>query len=223
MKLHGIIIGIIVIVLAVFLLGNFERSNPDTETSLEAQVVESLELTQKESLTINTDDQLDSMQNVTTISMTTSMGDITFELWPDLAPKTVENFITLAKDGFYDGTRFHRVIPGFMIQAGDPNSNDVTKKDLWGRGGPGYQFEDEIHGQNKNAIGTISMANAGPSTNGSQFFINVADNNFLDDKHTVFGRVVQGMDIVTAISIAPTEGPDRPVDDILINSISIAQ
>ncbi len=149
----------------------------------------------------------------------TNKGDIELELFGDLAPKTVANFVKLAEDGFYDGTKFHRVIKGFMIQGGDPLSKDDSIKERWGTGGPGYQFEDEIHSENRNAVGTIAMANAGPNTNGSQFFINVADNNFLDTKHTVFGKVVSGMDVVNAITGVETEGSDRPVEDIIIQSV----
>lgn len=151
----------------------------------------------------------------------TNQGDITIEFVGDDAPKTVENFTKLARSGFYDGTKFHRVIEGFMIQGGDPLTKDNGAVNRWGTGGPGYTFEDEIHANNKNAIGTISMANAGPNTNGSQFFINVANNNFLDGKHTVFGRVVAGMDVVKKIEATETVGPDRPVEAIVIERVSV--
>ena len=108
-----------------------------------------------------------------------------------------------------------------MIQGGDPLSKDTAMKDRWGTGGPGYTFADELGPDNHNNTGTISMANAGPNTNGSQFFINVADNNFLDDKHTVFGKVITGMDVVTKIENTPTEAQDRPVKDIIISSVEI--
>ena len=108
-----------------------------------------------------------------------------------------------------------------MIQAGDPLSKDDDMEDRWGTGGPGYQFEDEIHAENNNVIGTISMANAGPNTNGSQFFINTADNSFLDTKHTVFGKVVSGMETVTAIEGVETFPNDRPVEPVIIQSITI--
>lgn len=147
------------------------------------------------------------------------MGDITIELNDTDAPHTVENFIKLATEGFYNGVKFHRIIPGFMIQGGDPLTKDDTAQEMWGTGGPGYSFADEIHEHNRNEVGTIAMANAGPDTNGSQFFINVADNNFLDDKHTVFGKVTEGMDIVEAIQVVPTEAQDRPVDPVVIKEI----
>ncbi len=150
----------------------------------------------------------------------TSKGDIKIE-FDAAAPKTVENFIKLAKGGFYDGTKFHRVISGFMIQGGDPLTKDDSKQAMWGTGGPGYQFADEIHANNENNAGTISMANSGPNTNGSQFFINVANNNFLDSKHTVFGRVVAGMDVVSAIVGTNTDANDRPTQPISISGISV--
>ena len=153
--------------------------------------------------------------------MQTNFGEIKIELFPSDAPKTVENFLKLAEDGFYDGTKFHRVIKGFMIQGGDPLTKDNSLKDKWGIGGPGYTFADEIHSNNHNVVGTISMANAGSDTNGSQFFINTNDNNSLDTKHTVFGKVIAGMDVVRNIESVSTEGPDRPVDNVIIQSIKI--
>jgi len=159
--------------------------------------------------------------NMTTVIMTTNQGAITLELFAETKPKTVENFVKLANDGFYNGTRFHRVIKGFMIQGGDPLSRDVANQPMWGTGGPGYQFEDEIGNDNKNVIGTISMANSGPNTNGSQFFINTANNNFLDTKHTVFGKVVAGMDVVSAIDNNKTGQNDRPIEDMIIEKVEL--
>lgn len=160
-------------------------------------------------------------ENIMTATLHTSQGDITIEFFDTDAPNTVANFTKLAKEGFYDGTKFHRVIAGFMIQGGDPLTKDDSMQAKWGTGGPGYRFPDEIHANNRNAVGTISMANAGPDTNGSQFFINVADNNFLDSKHTVFGRVVEGADVVAAIEKSATGDADRPVAPIIINSVSL--
>lgn len=161
------------------------------------------------------------MQEHPTAIVTTTKGTIEIELFADAAPQTVKNFTDLASEGFYNGTRFHRVIAGFMIQGGDPLSKDDSMMMRWGTGGPGYQFADEIHANNANVVGTISMANAGPNTNGSQFFINTADNGFLDTKHTVFGKVVKGMDVVTAIENTPTGQADRPVEPITITGITI--
>ncbi len=150
----------------------------------------------------------------------TNKGDIEITL-SDTTPKTTENFLTLAKEGFYNGTKFHRVIKDFMIQGGDPLSKDDELMDRWGTGGPGYTFEDEIGPENHNIRGTISMANAGPNTNGSQFFINLVDNPFLDTKHTVFGKVEKGMEVVDAIGQEETDGRDRPLNPVIIESIEI--
>jgi len=153
--------------------------------------------------------------------LSTNKGDITIEFRKDGTPKTVENFIKLAKEGFYDGIKFHRVIKGFMIQGGDPLTKDDSKIESWGTGGPGYAFNDELDANNKNNKYTIAMANSGPNTNGSQFFINVADNNFLDGKHTVFGKVTIGMNVVDAIANVKTGTSDRPIDAVVINSITL--
>lgn len=151
----------------------------------------------------------------------TNKGNIVLELYAEQTPKTAGNFAKLAKEGFYDGTKFHRVIAGFMIQGGDPQSKDDSMKDFWGTGGPGYQFEDEIVSELSNVTGTISMANAGPNTNGSQFFINVADNTFLDGKHAVFGRVLEGMDIVFAISQVEKNQRDVPIEPIILEKVIV--
>jgi peptidyl-prolyl cis-trans isomerase B (cyclophilin B) len=143
----------------------------------------------------------------------TNHGPIGIELYPDDAPKTVENFTKLAQDGYYDGIIFHRVIPDFMIQGGDPTGT--------GRGGPGYTFEDEFN-EHKVERGALAMANAGPNTNGSQFFIVTADAcPWLDGKHTVFGRVTDGMDVVDAISGVATDAGDRPRQDVVIERIEL--
>ena len=151
------------------------------------------------------------------VVLKTNQGDITLELNATDAPNTVANFVKLAKEGFYDGVKFHRVIKGFMIQGGDPLSKEEGA--AWGTGGPGYTFADEIHANNKNDKYTIAMANAGPDTNGSQFFINTNDNNFLDTKHTVFGKVVAGTDVVDKIENTPTGEADRPLEPMIIESI----
>lgn len=152
----------------------------------------------------------------------TSKGDVVIELFADKTSRTVENFKKLSESGYYDGTKFHRVIRGFMIQGGDPLTKDDAQMARWGTGGPGYSFADEIGSDNRNDIGTISMANAGPNTNGSQFFINVQDNDFLDTKHTVFGQVVSGMDVVQAIEGVATGQADRPLESITIDRVTIA-
>ena len=151
----------------------------------------------------------------------TNKGNITIEFYDKQAPNTVANFIKLAEDGFYNGVKFHRVIKGFMIQGGDPLTKDNSKMELWGTGDPGYKFADELGANNHNDVGTIAMANSGPNTNGSQFFINTAANNFLDTKHTVFGKVVSGMDVVTKIENVKTGEADRPVEAVVIESITL--
>lgn len=164
--------------------------------------------------------QVNNNQNIMGATLHTNMGDISIEFNPN-TPNTVANFVKLAKAGFYDGTKFHRVIAGFMSQGGDPLSKDDSQMARWGTGGPGYQFADEIGEGNRNLPGTISMANAGPDTNGSQFFINATDNSFLDSKHTVFGMVVAGADVAQAINAVKTGAGDRPVEPVVIESISL--
>src|SRR4051794_24645076 len=145
---------------------------------------------------------------MSTATIHTNHGAIALELYDKDAPKTVENFTKLAGDGFYDGVIFHRVIPNFMIQGGDPTGT--------GSGGPGYTFEDEFN-QRPAVRGSLAMANAGPNTNGSQFFITTAEATpWLDGKHTVFGQVTSGMDVVDAISNVATDASDRPHDDVTI-------
>jgi peptidyl-prolyl cis-trans isomerase B (cyclophilin B) len=151
---------------------------------------------------------------MTNATLQTNHGAIDIELYDEDAPKTVENFKKLAQDGFYDGVIFHRVITDFMIQGGDPTGT--------GSGGPGYQFEDEFN-DHKVEKGALAMANAGPNTNGSQFFIVTADAcPWLDGKHTVFGRVTSGMDVVSAIEQVDTGPGDRPRDEVRIESVSLS-
>jgi cyclophilin family peptidyl-prolyl cis-trans isomerase len=152
---------------------------------------------------------------MTTATMKTTEGDIVFELFDDAAPKTVANFKQLAGQGFYDGLIFHRVIPDFMIQGGCPQGT--------GTGGPGYTFEDEIN-EHRVARGALAMANSGPNTNGSQFFIVTAEEcPWLDGKHTVFGRVVDGMDVVDRIGSTETDRRDRPVEPLGIATVELAE
>jgi peptidyl-prolyl cis-trans isomerase B (cyclophilin B) len=151
---------------------------------------------------------------MSSVTMHTNHGPIEIELFDDDAPKTVANFLKLARDGFYDGVSFHRVIPDFMIQGGDPTGT--------GMGGPGYQFEDEFN-DNKVVRGALAMANAGPNTNGSQFFIVTAEAApWLDGKHTVFGRVTNGMDVVDVIENLDTDANDKPRDDVTIERVELA-
>ena len=145
----------------------------------------------------------------------TDKGTIVVELYKDQAPKTVENFVTLANKGFYNGILFHRVIPGFMVQTGDPTGT--------GRGGPGYTFEDEFGpGLKHTGPGILSMANAGPNTNGSQFFITLAATPWLDGKHAIFGKVVEGQSVVDAIAAAERDGSDRPRTEIAMKKVTVS-
>jgi cyclophilin family peptidyl-prolyl cis-trans isomerase len=153
------------------------------------------------------------------VTLKTSAGDIKIELLADKAPNTVDNFVKLASDGFYDGTRFHRVIKDFMIQGGDPLSRDEGNREMWGTGGPGYTFDDE---PNDVALvqGVLAMANAGPNTNGSQFFIITAEATpWLQGAHTGFGRVVEGLDVVLEIGNTETGPGDQPVEDVVLESV----
>jgi Peptidyl-prolyl cis-trans isomerase (rotamase) - cyclophilin family len=146
------------------------------------------------------------------VLLKTSMGDIILQLYEDM-PITAGNFQKLVEKGFYDGTVFHRIISSFMIQGGDPTGT--------GCGGPGYAIKDEFTRKNKNDRGTISMANAGPNTGGSQFFINLVNNNFLDSKHPVFGKVVEGLDVVDALGKVKTGANDKPVKEVKIESAKV--
>jgi cyclophilin family peptidyl-prolyl cis-trans isomerase len=156
-------------------------------------------------------------------TLQTNKGNIIIEFFDKETPNTVANFIKLAQTGFYDGVKFHRVIKNFMIQSGDPLTKDDTKTPYWGSGGPGYKFDDEITPGNSNSTGTISMANAGRNTNGSQFFINLRDNHYLNPNHTVFGRVTEGMEVAQAIEMIPTGPGDRPVQPVVINHVLVEE
>jgi cyclophilin family peptidyl-prolyl cis-trans isomerase len=148
-------------------------------------------------------------------TLTTDKGDIIIDVFTDGAPKAANNFLELAKKGFYEGVIFHRVVPGFVIQGGDPTGT--------GRGGPGYQFEDEPF-KGDYYRGTVAMANAGPNTNGSQFFICLADlNGRLPKNYTIFGQVTKGMDVVDAIAAGKTGAQDRPNEPVKIQKVAVAE
>ena len=147
------------------------------------------------------------------VEVETTLGKFTLQIYTKTMPITGGNFVKLVEEKFYDGIIFHRVIPGFMVQGGDPTGT--------GMGGPGYKIKDEFTANNSNSIGTISMANSGPNTGGSQFFINVANNTYLDTKHPVFGKVIEGYDIVEKISNVPTDADDRPLDEVKIISAKV--
>ena len=157
---------------------------------------------------------LETQQNLVKVKIETTLGDIEAELYAGETPKTVNNFVTLAKKGFYDGIIFHRVIPDFMIQTGDPMGT--------GRGGPGYKFADEFSPRLKHdKPGMLSMANGGPNTNGSQFFITEVPTPWLDGKHSVFGQVTKGMDVVKTIAQSQRNGQDQPIKEVAMKKVSI--
>lgn len=158
-------------------------------------------------------------------TFTTNLGSFTVELYKEQSPRTVENFVKLAQSGFYDGTRFHRVIKGFMIQGGDPLSKDTSQQARWGTGGPGYQFPDEINPNAEPYLtgykrGVLAMANSGPNTNGSQFFVMHQDYP-LPPNYTIFGKVTSGMDTVDKIATTPTAPGDRPLSDVVLEKVVV--
>ncbi len=161
------------------------------------------------------------INNPVKVKLETNQGDIVINLYSDM-PITSGNFKKLVEEGFYNEILFHRIMNGFMIQAGDPLTKDSTKKELWGTGGSNNIQDEFTHaGGNRNSRGTISMANAGPNTGSSQFFINLNDNNFLDTKHPAFGKVIEGMDIVDKIAKVQTDANDRPLEEVKIIKASI--
>lgn len=248
----------IIIALAFILVGCIKKTDEspeeasnqaapeDTSENLENKTGEE---TQKSQGLLEQTQSVD-IENISQVILVTNFGDITFRLFPEAAPLTVANFVRLAEQNFYDGTKFHRVIKDFMIQGGDPNSKDDNHEDD-GRGGPGYVFVDEINptkleGLSEDDIknleaqgyvynydlpisynivrGKIAMANSGPNTNGSQFFIITTEAaNWLDGKHTVFGEVKEGMDIVDAIEAMKTVTGDYPEDDVIVNDVEVVR
>jgi peptidylprolyl isomerase len=220
-KIAGVAIAIAVVVFGgIWYLANREGQTPANDLYSTAQ--ESAQTTTQDMAAATTSPSPTTNTNKKAMQaiLHTTKGDITIE-FSGATPNTVANFTKLAGDGFYNGTKFHRVIAGFMIQGGDPLTKDDSMQARWGTGGPGYQFADEIGAGNRNAPGTIAMANSGPNTNGSQFFINVADNSFLDTKHTVFGKVVAGLDVVAAIEHTPTAPGDKPLEPMVITSVEL--
>jgi len=221
-----LIIGVVALIAFVFMTNQTEapldtssRIDPSLETVNLELLSESVMMSEP-----NSEESAEIVKDtIMKASFNTNKGSFELELFPNLAPKTVENFVTLAESNFYSGVKFHRVIEGFMIQGGDPLTKDDTQSDFWGTGGPGYTFADEIHAENRNVMGTISMANAGPNTNGSQFFINTANNDFLDTKHTVFGKITSGMEIISAIEQVNKFPNDRPVEAVIIESVTISK
>lgn len=169
------------------------------------------EMDVKEYLEVSENEQLVAL-------MSTSMGDIEIELYPDKTPKTAENFVGLALDGYYEGVTFHRVIKQFMIQGGDSTGTGAGGRSYFGK-----EFEDEIHSDlTHSGPGILSMANRGPNTNSSQFFITLVPTEWLDGKHTVFGKVIKGLDVVKEIGDVPTSKPfDKPLEDVVIKKVTV--
>ncbi len=221
-----IILGVIVAIIVVgggywFLKGsNVEPAQSSASLGQSTATGEAASST----LVTSTPNTTNSTNTNMTATLKTNMGSITVEFYPDQAPKTVANFIKLAQSGYYDGTKFHRVIQGFMDQGGDPLTKDDSQKAAWGTGGPGYTIPDEFGTTYTNVAGTLAMANTGqPNSGGSQFFINAVDNHFLDGKYTVFGKVTSGMNVVTAINNVPVDSSDRPLSPVVLISVTVSQ
>lgn len=225
-----IILGLALIVFITFYLSNKENKKIDDRIVANDQAANSSTQDKNDNLInqnqeINKNEENKNMENTKVEKnykeaiLHTNLGDITFSFSAD-KPNTTNNFIKLASEGFYSGIKFHRVIKGFMIQAGDPNSKDDTKKAIWGTGGPGYKFNDELTGQETYNIGTVAMANSGPNTNGSQFFI-MTSNTGLPPNYTVFGKVISGQEIAQKIQDVATDASDKPIDPIIIKSVEL--
>ncbi len=213
--------GIALAVVVLVILGlNKERGTKETHEQEQMPLSVQLSTTTTVSST-TTQIATTTSQKKSMVTIQTTLGSITLELFTEDMPITTTNFIKLAEAGFYDGVKFHRVIDGFMIQGGDPLTKDDTQKARWGTGGPGYAIKDEFSPSRSNVRGTIAMANAGPNTGGSQFFINVADNTFLDGKHPVFGRVTEGMNVVDAIVNTPRDARDVPLTAVVIQKVMV--
>jgi peptidylprolyl isomerase len=224
--LIGIAVAILLLVLLALNKLGQTSGRADTEVDVETPVVteeapaEETDITNVIEETMN-DEVATAPTGNTTVVMKTNKGDITIELFTSDMPITAGNFLKLATSDYYDGIKFHRIIPNFMVQGGDPLTKDDSQAARWGTGGPGYSIADEFGPRYGNDRGTLSMANAGPNTGGSQFFINTVNNNFLDGKHPVFGKIVGGMDVVDAISATPTGARDVPTTPIVIEDIVI--
>lgn len=209
-----------------------ERVNVDSAPAVKQKIITSNQTLSSNNFVGATDTGviiLNSMDNnfetaddkISQATFKTSLGGFSVKFYRSDAPVTVANFIKLARAGFYNGTRFHRVIKDFMIQGGDPLSQDATQKNRWGTGGPEYRFNDEFN-NHKLTRGSLAMANAGPNTNGSQFFIVTAEATpWLDGKHTNFGEIISGLEVVLKIGAVKTDEAERPVEDVIIEKIEL--
>ncbi len=222
-KIFLIILGIIVILGGgIWFWTTFNNTTPAPASSLQVAST-TITQTQATSSTATTTNATTTVpSNITEAILHTSMGDITIQFYPDQAPITVANFIKLAESGFYNGTKFHRVIEGFMDQGGDPLTKNDADEAQWGTGGPGYTIPDEITPSNNNVAGSIAMANTGqPNSGSSQFFINAVNNPSLNSAYTVFGQTIAGMSVVTAINNVPVDSQDRPLTPVVLESITL--
>lgn len=233
-KLTYITIAILIVILggvAYFLQGNL--SLPQVQVTEESTTTEKTNTAKKSResttksiennlITTSTTSDMQLPEKITSATITTNKGEIEITFTND-TPETVKNFAKLALSNFYNGTRFHRVIRDFMIQGGDPLSRDLANRNVWGQGGPGYKFNDEIHATDTFPQGTLAMANSGPGTNGSQFFIvtAIAGTPWLIGKHTVFGHVTKGLDTALKINDLQTDGRDQPLQDVIVEKIEI--
>jgi cyclophilin family peptidyl-prolyl cis-trans isomerase len=210
--------------IAYFLQAKVDILNEKTEV-IEKTTTQPKQIT-KEAITVasitkNATTSMDSLEKVTRAVITTNLGTIEVSFATN-TPLTVKNFATLAQSKFYDGVRFHRVIKDFMIQTGDPLSKDPSKASMWGTGGPGYKFPDELTGAEQYSLGTLAMANAGPNTNGSQFFIVTANPGYpLPPSYTVFGKVTGGIETALKIQNVKTGQADRPLEGVIIEKIEL--
>lgn len=209
---------LLAVVAIVFLAGCSGDNWQAEETKEKPKEAASQKITNNNSKSM---ENLEYIKQYTGAVLKTNLGDIKVEFYNDATPVTVNNFLKLADEKFYDGVKFHRVIKGFMIQGGDPNSKTADVS-TWGTGGPGYKFADELTGQEKYPQGTLAMANAGPNTNGSQFFIVTASPEApLPPSYTVFGEVISGLDTALKIENVKTTVGDRPVEDVVIKSVEL--
>ena len=231
-KLTYTVIAVLIVILgglAYFLQGNMdlpqvkvEQVSTSTEATSTTKKITSIVKKPMNNKTNNSSSTIQLPEKITSATITTNKGVIEIIFATD-TPETVKNFATLALSDFYDGTRFHRVMRDFMIQGGDPLSKEIANKNRWGTGGPGYTFDDEFHAYDTLPQGTLAMANSGPNTNGSQFFIvtAIAGTPWLIGKHTVFGHVTKGLDIALRIADMQTDGSDRPLQDVVVEKIEI--
>ena len=212
-KLSALVLALVFLAASPVWATNFAKTRPSTQSSVKTE--NKAEAAAPVAAPVIKQEE-EKVMAKTKFTIETTMGTIEGELFDEKAPNTVKNFIDLAKKGFYDGIIFHRVIPDFMIQTGDPTGT--------GTGGPGYEFRDEFNMKlHHDKPGMLSMANSGPNTNGSQFFITDAPTPWLDNKHSIFGQVTKGMDVVKAIANAPADGGDKPKTTISMKKVTIVQ